>query len=205
MISKTFHYEIARKRNRQMHHAFLFAVLVLILSLAAPSSGISRAYSQKAGAKKQAETSQAHAYPTVAMRSGKLDQDRSSGVIYLSVAQREERRITINNGLVYSNNGKLVSETKSKKQNLNNYVMDSAGRFYLFDEFTNPHIRHSSIFDGEPVAGAGNIQISNGHIIYIDSDSGHYPSKKLFPNVLTELKARGVDVSGFGGTGKKKH
>src|SRR4030095_14811079 len=90
--------------------------------------------------------------------------------------------------------GNPLPNTKSKHHNQNNYVMDAAGNFYLFDEFTTPSIRHSSIFAGGPVAGAGNIQIMGGRIVYIDSDSGHYPSTKVFANVLTELRVRGVDT-----------
>ena len=95
---------------------------------------------------------------------------------------------------MYDHAGALVRATKSKHHDLNNYVMDSAGNFYLFDEFTTPSIRHSSILAGGPVAGAGNIRIADGRIVYIDSDSGHYPSTRVFPNVLTELRARGVNV-----------
>jgi hypothetical protein len=75
--------------------------------------------------------------------------------------------------------------------------MDAAGNLYLFDEFTNPKIRHSSIFAGGPVAGGGNLVLKEGRIVYIDSSSGHYPTKKLFDNVLKELAACGVETAGI--------
>src|SRR5262249_42078530 len=115
-------------------------------------------------------------------------------VIYLDAQQREERRLVIQNGLVYDHTGKPVLNTRSKHRNHNNYVMDAAGNFYLFDEFTHPEIRHSSIFAGGPVAGAGDIQIVDGQITYIDADSGHYPSTGIHENVLKELAAHGATI-----------
>src|SRR5262249_18721496 len=127
---------------------------------------------------------QGEKYPTVAMHKSKFREDKSQGVIYLDTRQREERRVLIQNGLVTDHTGKQLLNTKSKHHNQINYVMDAAGNFYLFDEFTNPEIRHSSIFAGAPVAGAGNIKIEDGRIVYIDSDSGHYPSEGIYENVL---------------------
>ncbi len=129
-------------------------------------------------------------YPTVEMHRSKLHQDKSQGVIYLDARQREERRVVIREGLVYDHAGNTLLTTRSKHKNQNNYVMDAAGNFYLFDEFTHPETRHSSIFAGGPVAGAGNITIQAGRITDIDSDSGHYPSSGVFENVQKELAAR---------------
>jgi hypothetical protein len=123
-------------------------------------------------------------------------------VIYLDAKQREERRVLIQNGLVYDHTGRPFPNTRSKHHNQNNYVMDAAGNFYLFDEFTTPEIRHSSIFAGGPVAGAGNIKIEDGRIVYIDSDSGHYPNDGTYENVLKELASHGVI---YGESGKKHH
>jgi len=153
----------------------------------APASVSARAFSKKEGNK----------YPTVDMRGGKRGEEKTGEVIYLNSTQREERRIAIEKGLVYDHTGKPVPDTRSSHKNQNNYVMDAAGNFYLFDEFTVHSIRHSSIFAGGPVAGAGNLVIKQGRIVYIDSSSGHYPSKPLFANVLKELSACGVDTAGI--------
>jgi hypothetical protein len=166
--------------------------LVVGLSAASPAPAKSHGSHKHEGA--HAETAVVGKYPTVTIRSGKVGEDRAAGVIYFDAAQREARRVTIRDGLVYDHTGTLLRETRSKHHNQNNYVMDASGNFYLFDEFTTPKIRHSSILAGGPVAGAGNIQISDGHVVYIDSDSGHYPSTHVFANVLAELAARGVDV-----------
>lgn len=144
----------------------------------------------------QAGPKQGDKYPTVAMHKSKLHQDKSQGVIYLEARQREERRIVIRGGLLYDHTGKQLLTTRSKHRNQNNYVMDAAGNFYLFDEFTHPEIRHSSIFAGGPVAGAGNIAIEEGQLTYLDSDSGHYPSTEVFENVQKEFAAQGVEIGG---------
>lgn len=147
-------------------------------------------------ATQQARAQQTSKYPTVAMHRGKQGQDKSAGVVYLNDQQREMRRIVIKNGLLYDHTGQNLLTTRSKHRNQNNYVMDASGTFYLFDEFTHPEIRHSSIFAGGPVAGAGNIAIENGQVTYLDSDSGHYPSTQVFENVQRELAAQGIQVGG---------
>lgn len=171
---------------------FLFIFVIgLTLSLSTESAVIAQGTAAKQVAKQQADK-----YPTVAMRGGKLSQDKSSGVVYFDAKQREERRITFQNGLVYDHAGNPILNSKSKHQNHWNYVMDGAGNFYLFDEFTHPEIRHSSIFAGGPVAGGGNIQIVNGRVVYIDADSGHYSTKGVLGNVHKELAAQGVTIGG---------
>jgi hypothetical protein len=177
------------------HRLRWLPVLALTLGLAASSVAAAKSHSSKKHDAKAPDAAQVGKYATVAIGSGKVGADRSAGVIYFDATQREAHRVTIKDGVVYDHTGAVVRATKSKRHDLNNYVMDAAGTFYLFDEFTTPTIRHSSILAGQPVAGAGNIQIADGRIVYIDSDSGHYPSTRVFANVLTELNACGVDVS----------
>jgi len=175
---------------KQLRQWMSIHVLVVSLTLSLPL--LAKTPLVQSPAMQAVGPQQGDKYPTVAMHKGKLGQDKSEGVIYLNVQQREERRLVIQNGLVYDHLGKPVLNTRSKHRNQNNYVMDAAGNFYLFDEFTHPEIRHSSIFAGGPVAGAGNIQIVDGRIAYIDADSGHYPTTGVHGNVLKELAAHGV-------------
>jgi hypothetical protein len=169
-----------------MLKTFKFLVVAFILSV---SSG---AFAQLQSAQTEVK------YPTVEMRSSSIETDRAKHVIYLSADQREEIRIVISDGLVYDHVGNPILNSFNKHQNHVNYVMDAAGNFYLFDEYTTPTVRHSSVFAAGPVAGAGDISIIDGHIVYLDSNSGHYPSKKVFENVLLELAAHGVDTSVLG-------
>src|SRR5436190_3191279 len=167
---------------KQLRQWMSIPLLVISLSLSLPL--LAKTSLVQSPALKAVGPQQGDKYPTVPMHKSKLHQDKSEGVIYLDAQQREERRLVIQNGLVYDHTGKTVINTRSKHHNQNNYVMDAAGNFYLFDEFTHPEIRHSSIFAGGPVAGAGNIQIVDGRITYIDADSGHYPTSGVHENVL---------------------
>jgi hypothetical protein len=178
--------------------------LVILTLLTLSSSALAQPTTVQAPAARQATTHQVARYPTVEMHRGKLQQDKSSGVVYLDARQREERRLVLQNGLFYDHTGKTLINTRSKHRNQNNYVMDASGSFYLFDEFTHPETRHSSIFAGGPVAGAGNITIQEGHVLYIDSDSGHYDSSSLQGNVLKELASQGVTIGGPGKTPEAK-
>ena len=176
---------------KQLSH--WMSILVFVgLTLSLPTQA--RTTLLQSPAIKEAGKQQGEKYPTVDMHRSKLRQDKSEGVIYLDARQREERRVSIQNGLVYDYLGKPLLTSTSKHHNRINYVMDAAGNFYLFDEFTHPEIRHSSIFAGGAVAGAGNIEIAGGRIVYIDSDSGHYPAQGALENVHKELAARGVSI-----------
>lgn len=126
------------------------------------------------------------------------DKSQTKPVTYLTPEEREQYRVVIEQGTVYSLNGTPYPNTiNTKAGHLNhiNYVMDSNGNFYLFNEYVTKNIRHSSIFAGGPVAGAGEIVIQSGQVIYIDSDSGHYNTRSLLPNVLLELRADGVNTA----------
>ena len=133
-------------------------------------------------------------YPTVKM-SLTEKYDMKKNIVYLTEEQRQAYRIVIHNGLVYDPSGNVIPDSKSDHDNHINYVMDSAGNFYLFNEYEHREIRHSSILAGAPVSGAGEIVIRDGKITLIDSDSGHYrKASKIFSNVLLELQSNGVDT-----------
>jgi len=137
-----------------------------------------------------------YAKEAVPMAPALLIKDQKKGVIYFNDVQREEHRIVIKNGNVLTSKGKKQPDTHSvSANNHENYVMDTKGNFYIFDEHTFPKIRHSSILAGGPVAGAGEIQILDGHITYIDSDSGHYPTAHVFKHVVEELVREGVPMN----------
>jgi hypothetical protein len=138
-------------------------------------------------------------YPTVAMNPGYLQIDQQYGRIYFTPAQREQNRFVVFNGTVYKNDCTLMGMPDGLDANGNpevvNYVMDAAGNFYWVDEYKNVLTRHSAVFDGQPVAGAGDITIANSHITTIDTNSGHYPTAPVFSNVLKQLTLDGVNLS----------
>ena len=116
---------------------------------------------------------------------------------YMTDDEREQARVVIVNGTLYASTGKPAPYGTERE--ILNYAMDAAGNFYVLNQAGRPDLRHSSFFDGRPVACAGDVEVRNGRIARINANSGHYnPSSRMFQNVLTELKSRGVDVSGLG-------
>ena len=135
-------------------------------------------------------------YPVFPMKSGYLEKDKRKGVLYFTAEEREPTRALIINGLVYTNKGEAYPDS-SLAGGTYQYVMDQAGNVYIFDDM--PTIRHSSIFAGQPVAAAGDVQIESGFITYIDVNSGHYfvlsaNSGRAKENITRELTARYVEL-----------
>lgn len=169
---------------------FMKYLLVVLTMLAAVVS--------QAQIKVRSEKSQ---YPTVAMKERYAEKDRLKQVIYLTDEQREAYRVEIRSGIVYTASGKVYPDTKNDTPehiDLINYVMDTNGNIYIFDEYKFPKIRHSSLFAAAPIAGGGEIQVKDGRVTHIDPNSGHYDTAQLMKNVLSELSHDGVDINGLG-------
>jgi hypothetical protein len=138
-------------------------------------------------------------YPTKPMNDSRKGEDTrivDHGLLihYMSNEERENARVVIVNGRLYTSRGEPTPYGKAGEDL--NYVMDAAGNFYIFNQTGHPELRHSSFFDGRPVAGAGDLVVKDGTIAKIDHNSGHYsPSDTMFQNVLSELKKDGVDLS----------
>ena len=120
--------------------------------------------------------------------------DHGIKIHYMGNAERESKRVFFVRGAAYDANGNLYPD--SAPGDVQNYVMDASGNFYVFNQAGHPELRHSSVFDGAPVAGAGNIKFANHTVRKIDGDSGHYnPSQAMIRNVISQLQADGVDLS----------
>ncbi len=112
---------------------------------------------------------------------------------YLLPAERENYRILLKDGRYFKTDG-VPADFPS--DHVMNYVMDLAGNFYIFDQKVSNSIRHSSIFSGGPIGGAGEMRIVNGTLISINANSGHYPgSLALIDQVLKELQVSGFDLN----------
>lgn len=96
--------------------------------------------------------------------------------------------------------GRLTQEgfllnTLGDPQKLFIFVMDGDGNIYSAAKREVHH--HSSFLAGGPVAAAGHWKVQYGALQYVCNQSGHYqPPFDYTIQVLTELKSRGVDVSG---------
>lgn len=105
-----------------------------------------------------------------------------------SPEERENYRIIVKDCIAYQLKDGAPVQTQGHDQNHMQYVMDQSGNFFIFDENLVETVRHSSILNGGPVAGAGEFQTTaDGKIIYVDNDSGHYVTGSLLPDVKQEL------------------
>ncbi len=112
---------------------------------------------------------------------------------YLSAEERENYRVILKDGRYFKTDG-VPADFPS--DHVMNYVMDQAGNFYIFDQKVANYIRHSSIFSGGPIGGAGEMRIVNGTLISINANSGHYPgSLTVIDQILKELQASGFDLN----------
>jgi len=113
--------------------------------------------------------------------------------IYMTPEQRKVYEVSFANGVFMKADGSVLVDPG----NLFNYVMDGNGNFYVFDQVGHDEIRHSSIFDGGPVAGAGELIVdATGHLTAININSGHYPqTQDCLTNILNQLTKNGIDLT----------
>jgi uncharacterized Zn-binding protein involved in type VI secretion len=120
-------------------------------------------------------------------------------VKYFSNAERANYKVTVKNGKLYDANGNLFDTSDAMTWDGRNkaiYVMDGDGNLYIHKTQILYEIHHSSLGQGKPVAGAGEINVRNGVLQYIDNRSGHYqPSNRLFDQTIHELKDQGLSFS----------
>ena len=173
-----------------------FLALGLATALACLSSSLSLA--QDSLPKSETAIHTGDLYPTIPMSKALIGEDKPGhdgkhGVIhYFTPEEREDHRVIIVGGQVYDHVGAPYQAPPNKLM----YVMDKSGNFYFFNQKGHEDNRHSSVFAGAPVAGAGEIMVVNGKVAEINRDSGHYsPPQRIFDNVMRELEKDGVDTS----------
>jgi hypothetical protein len=121
--------------------------------------------------------------------------DQLTGVPYLDCEKRKRFCLSFFDGLVYRQ-GKLLAKTpfyyaKKKSPTDYIYVMDADGNFFAATRKEVLH--HSSFLAAGPVASAGIIRISDGEILMLSNESGHYhPNAELLRQAITELNKQGV-------------
>jgi hypothetical protein len=127
--------------------------------------------------------------------------DQQYGVKMLGDAERERFRVfSGGDGKLYGTNGSALDTSGAWSEHRGSgyavFVMDSQGNMYAAPEHEFRSFHHSSFLQGEPVAGAGEIKVSNGNIEAITSTSGHYrPGPEYLAQVVAELERQKVDVS----------
>jgi hypothetical protein len=124
----------------------------------------------------------------------------------LTDAQREEHRVFVGqDGLLYKSDGTLFdtrgSDTHwghvSGDDNRAIFVMDEHGNMYASTYQKAGDFHHSTLSNGQPVAGAGEIQVHDGKLVDITDQSGHYrPSQSMTNQVTSTLQGQGANMDG---------
>lgn len=122
------------------------------------------------------------------------------GVTYLDSAQREDKKIYINNGIIYNSRGERF-HTGNMSTNIAGegwaiFVMAPNNSLYANDHRVDI-FHHSSFLSGAPVQAAGEIAVNNGILVGITCKSGHYrPNAASFVRILFWLKQHGAQLQG---------
>ncbi|UOF14384.1 hypothetical protein IEQ11_22115 [Lysobacter capsici] len=125
---------------------------------------------------------------------------RSSHVHYLSDAELPPYRIDVRDGLLYRADGSLFdtadSHTHWSGRGRAIFVMHGDGAIYSAKEHLVGRFHHSSLGQGKPVAGAGELEARDGVLTAITDHSSHYcPPRRYTEQVLSELARGGVDLT----------
>jgi hypothetical protein len=130
------------------------------------------------------------------MSEGARQRDADYGVKILSDADRENFRVASNEDgqLVWNATGELVDTPDHPAI----YIMDKDGNIFLHPDPEFGEIHHSSLANGQPVAGAGEMQVIQGQPVEVNDKSGHYGGN--LPDgapgrVKNEMNSQGVDTA----------
>ncbi|MEW5856886.1 MAG: hypothetical protein AB1861_05835 [Cyanobacteriota bacterium] len=99
---------------------------------------------------------------------------------------------------------KRLYKTEGSKDGRFIYTMDSEGEFTAGDEKAerleqDKNFHHSSLRQGDEVAGAGELQVRDGKVEVISDRSGHYqPPTALTHQVAKSLESKGVEMERVG-------
>jgi hypothetical protein len=120
-------------------------------------------------------------------------------VKYMSPEEREAKRLFVDGegNLRSAKDGSLFNtgnaSTAWSGQGRAIFVADGHGNIYASLEQTVGHTHHSSLLGGDPVAGAGEIQVRDGKLVAMTDQSGHYqPSSAANDRVLQSLRDQGL-------------
>ncbi len=128
------------------------------------------------------------------------------GVVYFAPEQREETRVTVQDGLLHHRGKPLTTEGKpligevgkgiEQRSDVMIWAMSPDGDLHVVagQPF---RIHHSSIFAGGDVLCAGEIVAKEGRLTLLTNQSGHYkPKPHTLIAALKKLEEQGLDVSG---------
>ncbi len=123
---------------------------------------------------------------------------------YLNAAQRMQYLLLVkNNGLIFRYQDNAVFDTGTTWGNAARsaaYAMDTDERIFSIGDASGVGVNwnHSSMLSGHAVICAGEISVSQGRLIKIDNNSGHYkPDSQNLADCVRALGDAGVDLQSF--------
>jgi hypothetical protein len=125
-------------------------------------------------------------------------------VKYLTEEERADLQLFVKDGKLYDASGNLFDTSAASSlhpggQGRAIFVMDENGHLYASNQQIWGQFHHSSFLAGAPVAGAGELQVSDGVLESVTDHSGHYqPSRAFTQQVLNTLESQGIDISNVG-------
>lgn len=123
-------------------------------------------------------------------------------VEYLDAEERERFRIFVHRGLLYSVTGRPFDTSHAASywgsaERRGIFVMDEYGNLYASSKHEVGRFHHSSFLAGGPVAGAGELAVTIGRLLFLSDRSGHYmPDREHLEQVIARLRKGGVDLGG---------
>lgn len=132
-------------------------------------------------------------YKTAPMRSKYKDETTGAvfgtNVKYFTKAESLEFKVGFTKGKLLDANGNLLNVNNAK------YVMDESGAIFVYEKHKNGYIHHSSLIEGQPVAAAGYITVTDGVVSKINRKSGHYrPTEEMLNQFIEELRRQGAKL-----------
>ncbi|MEU6561084.1 hypothetical protein [Nocardia nova] len=119
-------------------------------------------------------------------------------VRYLTEQERQGYRVRFENGLAYDSSSRLLDTRNTAtlwtpQGGRAIFVMDASGTLYWSPWHVLGEFHHSSLLAGAPVAGAGEIGATEGHVHLISDKSTHYrPEQRFTRQVVESLHNHGV-------------
>lgn len=120
-------------------------------------------------------------------------------VVYLNAEQREQRLLTVDNGILRDNDNHLADTQLKRTQNFGSgtatFVVSPSGKLYIGEHIPGEEY-HSTLLSGGSARCAGMIKIDNGKIDWITNKTGHYRTgnAELVAEIL-RLQNQGLDLS----------
>ena len=140
------------------------------------------------------------AYDVIGMlRDGGLQKDLNDCIYavptpYLNAQERAQYEVDVHGGKLRFHKSCRIVDTSDGYGGIYLFVMTGDGTIFMAPAEKVNH--HSSFVSGNPVAAAGTIEVSEGTILLMTSESGHYqPPKEFLEQLVRELKKRDADLS----------